>query len=241
MLQRCTTLQILRIDDGHELQLCDKTIRRIASRNPYLREVTLDKASMLTDSSIIEILKHCDNIKAIKVTGTDYEYGGVVGDFTGYLQSQAHEDGKAGALCALHLDDQRLKEEFIRGVSKKRPNLRISNGKTVNALLARGLNAHMGSMWLTIWMGGQTHGGNGMVEVRQEEARLDRLEQLREKRKELARQNAAGIRAEGVMKRRLSDAGPSSLPLAKSARVPSPAVESGEDDVENGDEGSEEG
>jgi hypothetical protein len=53
---------------------------------------------------------------------------------------------------------------------------------------------------------------------------------------EQVRQDEARTRAEAGLKRRLSDVGSSSLPLAKSARVAGLAVESEEDDIEDGDE-----
>jgi hypothetical protein len=103
-LSRCRSLEIPRIDNCGD-QLFGDEVKAIASQNRFLKEVILDGALSLLDRSIIEILKHCDSIVSIKITGSASRYGYVIGNFAGYFNQHRN---KWMELRALHLDDQLL-------------------------------------------------------------------------------------------------------------------------------------
>jgi hypothetical protein len=135
-------------------------IKAITARNPLLREVLLNEATALTDKAISHILKTCPSIVKIKVTGTGADYGGVRGNFAG-LCNTADNLSRWSDLQAIHLDDQSLGEGLIKGVSRKRSTLLITNGETVTGALADYLEKEDGTFLATVWRGGKVEGTNG--------------------------------------------------------------------------------
>lgn len=159
--------------------LSDRDVRAVVTRNPWLRDIDL-YAPKLTDKSVIAILKHCPRVTAIRINGLPRTTGRVKGHFVSFMNMRENQH-KWGMLKKLRLNYQPVVEAQVRSVSKRRPDIVISQSIRVpsavkESLSNAGIDIPVPAM--TEWRRGHVEGIDWVALVRREQTRLDDLEQL---------------------------------------------------------------
>ena len=119
----------------------DALLYYIAQNRPKLRKLRLESATSVTDDGVIQILRHCDDLEFLEVSGNDK----ISGELTDRTLKEFFDVNVAPNLKTLRVTDQReIRNDIVRRLRRCRPNLDITTDSDSVA-------------WSLIF--GMTHGG----------------------------------------------------------------------------------